>query len=64
MSAKVKAKISYNDLQLNRLVKAGEVYDVSLDRMAVLLNAGYVEVVETKVVKPQTEKKARGKKLE
>ena len=62
MSAKVKAKRDYNDLQLNRLVKSGEVYDVSLERMAVLLNAGYVEVVETKVVKPQTEKKARVKK--
>ena len=57
MSAKVKAKISYNDLDLNRLVKAGEVYDVSLDRMAVLLNAGYVDVVETKVIRPKNETK-------
>ena len=62
MSAIVRAKITYDDLDLKRRVNAKEVYEVSLDRMEVLLNAGYVDVVETKVVKPKVERKSRVKK--
>lgn len=42
---KVKCIIEYNDLQLRRLVKAGEELEVSEVRAEVLINAKVCEVI-------------------
>lgn len=42
---KVKCIIEYNDLQLGRLVKAGEELEVSEDRAKVLINAKVCEAI-------------------
>jgi hypothetical protein len=41
---KVIAIISYNDLTLKRLVKVGEVFEVSKDRAIVLCKSGCTQI--------------------
>lgn len=50
---KVQCILDYNDLQLKRLVKAGEELAVTKDRAEVLVNKELVKVVE---VIPEPEK--------
>ena len=43
---KVKAIVQYYDLQLIRKIKVGEELDVTEERAATLINAGFCELVE------------------
>ena len=54
---KVKAICDYNDLQLKRLVKAGEEITVDENRANVLIKANVAKVITT----PTTKKVARAK---
>lgn len=56
---KVQCILDYNDLQLKRLVKAGEELEVTKDRAEVLVTkelAKVVEVIPEPVKEPEVEK--------
>ena len=55
---KVRAVKDYFDKALNRLVEAGEKFDVTEDRAKVLISAGVAERV-TETTTPTTEKVAK-----
>lgn len=42
----VKVIEEYTDMALNKLLKVGEIYEMPLDRVQVVVDAGYCEVVE------------------
>ena len=59
----VKAIKTYNDLELDRLVKLGEEFEVTEKRAEALVNAGVCEVVATPTTeKVATKSKAKAKK--
>lgn len=69
---KIRALIDYTDKELNKEIKKGEIYDVSIQRANVILNAKYngqpyaevIEEIETakKEVKVETATRKVGKK--
>lgn len=54
---KVECIVTYNDLQLERLVKIGEELEVTKDRADTLVEKGLVKVIEV-IPDPVEEKKA------
>ena len=56
---KIQCVISYNDLQLEKLVKEGEELEVTQDRADTLVEKGLVKVIE---VIPDTKKQVPKKK--
>lgn len=54
---KVECIVTYNDLQLERLVKLGEELEVSKDRADTLVEKGLVKVIEV-IPDPVEEEKA------
>lgn len=61
---RVRVLKNYNDLQLNRLVKAGEEFDVTEDRAKKLIGAKVAEVVTAPTAETAVKSRGRKKKEE